>query len=191
MKKLVFIALALMLCGISAYAQLPSAFEAVSKYYRVYSEVSQAHAQETAQKMDAFFELFNSYFHFDGSKLKEKLNVKIFGDKAQYDSYLTAIIGQTKHGFVYLQYSDLKRSELVGFIPDDDTINISLLRHGFIQFLKSFIKNPPLWMQRGFAGFFEKRVPHTNALCSRSKKVLTSIIGEACETVVSFYFFAV
>jgi len=158
MKKFLLIVTIFLAVSCVCFAQMPSAYEAVSKYYRVYSEVSTNHAQETAQKLDAFFELFNSYFHFDTAKLTSKLNVRIFDSTEGYNSYLSAIIGATKESFVYLQYSDLKKSELVGFQQGPAAFNTSLLRHGFVQFLKSYIKNPPLWMQRGFALYFEKCV---------------------------------
>jgi len=138
-----------------AAAQMPTTYESVSKHYRVHSEISLAHAQETAQKMDAFFDLYNSYFHFDSGSLTTKLNVKIFNSKEGYDKYLSAIIGQTKNSFVYLQYSKAEKSELVGYAQNDEYFDVYLLRHGFIQFLKSFITNPPRWIQRGFAVYFE------------------------------------
>jgi tetratricopeptide (TPR) repeat protein len=36
-----------------------------------------------------------------------------------------------------------------------------LVHHGYVQYLKSFIKNPPLWLQKGFAVYFEDSVYHS------------------------------
>ena len=155
MKKIITLASMLLYFVLPALGEVASVHKADGKYYQVFSGVSREHAQETASKMDAFFELFNSYFHFDEDTLEFKLKVRVFANKDFYDDYLKSIIGEKKEDFVYLQYSDPKRSELVGFVKEDDAgFNASLIRNGFIQFLKSFIPNPPLWIQSGFAIYF-------------------------------------
>ncbi|MEW5817095.1 MAG: hypothetical protein AB1798_17080 [Spirochaetota bacterium] len=156
MKKISLLSMCLLCCVGLSFGQTLNVYEAAGNYYRVYSTVSQAKAEDTAKKMDAFFNLFNSYFHFDPASLESKLNVRIFADQTQFNNYLSTIISEKKENFVYLQYSDAKKSELLGFLQDEETFNTSLLRHGYIQFLKSFITNPPLWLQRGFAVYFEK-----------------------------------
>jgi hypothetical protein len=139
-------------------AEEPSLFVTESTYYRVYSEISAQHAEETAEKLDAFIQLFNEYFRFDLDSLQNKLNVRIFADKNSFNEYLQSVIEQTKDNFVYLQFSNLQKSELVGFQQKPETYNTSLVRHGFIQFLKSFVYNPPPWMLKGFAIYFEDSI---------------------------------
>ena len=57
---------------------------------------------------------------------------------------------------MYLQYKDLAKSELLGFYLDDSSFQKAVVHHGFIQFLKAFVPNPPLWLQKGFAVYLEK-----------------------------------
>lgn len=135
-----------------------SAVQAESTYYIVDSELSSLHAEETAEKLDAYFTLYNSYFHFNEKALPGKLNLKIFKDKEGYDQYLAQYISIPKDAFVLLQYSDPGKNELVGYLKQDGTFDVSLKHHAFLQFLKAFVKDPPLWMQMGFAIYFEKCV---------------------------------
>jgi tetratricopeptide (TPR) repeat protein len=142
---------------IPAFAQSPQVYLSETDHYRIYSELSAADAKLTASKMEAFLELFNQYMHFDLSRLPAKLNVRIFSSKERFDDYLESLVGQTKDNFVFLQYSTPEKSELLGFsMRNEDAFETSLVRHGFIQFLKTFVRNPPLWIQQGFAVFFEK-----------------------------------
>ncbi|TVR60147.1 MAG: hypothetical protein EA426_05865 [Spirochaetaceae bacterium] len=139
-----------------AVAQSESFGEFESAHYRVRSELGRSHAEETAVKLEALMELFNSYFLFAPEELPAKLRVRIFRDKSAYDQYLRRIIDGTRDDFVYLHYTDIARSELVGYSTDDEQFDVSLAHQGFIQFLRAFIPNPPLWIREGFAVFFEK-----------------------------------
>jgi hypothetical protein len=139
-----------------SYGQTGAFQEASSNNYRVFSEVSLAHAQETADMLDAYLQLYNEYLHFDTDALDAKLRVRVFANKANFDSYLSSLIPQKRDSFVYLQYKDLAKSELLGFYMDDSSFQKAVVHHGFVQFLKAFIANPPLWLQKGFAVYLEK-----------------------------------
>ena len=156
MKRLSTLALLCTMAVSGLFAQTGAFQEATSDNYRVFSEVSLVHAQETADMLDAFLELYNEYLHFDVDKLKTKLRVRIFANKTNFDSYLSALIPQKRDSFVYLQYKDLAKSELLGFYMEDESFEKAVVHHGFIQFLKAFIPNPPLWLQKGFAVYLEK-----------------------------------
>lgn len=156
MAKRLFIALVLCLVALSAMAQSGQFFEHASDHYRVRSQVSRIHAEETALKLEAMMRLFNDYFRFDPSQLPTKLNVRIFQEKADFDRYLRRVIGETRDDFTYLHYADLARSELVGFYSEGESFDLSLSHQGFVQFFRAFIANPPLWLREGFAVFFEQ-----------------------------------
>jgi len=157
MRRLAVLALlAALVLPASLAAQTSSYAEYETEHFRVLSEVGDAHAEETAEKLEALLYLFNDYFHFDLDELPVRLRARIFSDKDRYDTYLQRVIDQTREDFVYLHYTDLAKSELVGFAMDDDTFDISLKHQGFIQFLRAFVPNPPLWMREGFAVFFEE-----------------------------------
>lgn len=157
MKRAVLALPLLLACGAVSFAQQLGPNEAVTAHYDVTSSAGQQDAQAVANELEAFFGLFNSYFHFDPSSLSYKLAVRIFQSKKEFDGYLSGIVPGTRGTFVFLQYQDPTRSELVGFHqqPDDSTFTVSLLHHGFVQFLRSFVSQPPLWLQEGFAVYFE------------------------------------
>jgi hypothetical protein len=127
--------------------------------YRVFSENGKEDALAKAEFLDAFFLLYNSYFHFDTSTLADKMNVRVFSSKEGFDKYLTAVVSETRESFVFLQYKDSAKSELVAYaLEDTEEEQKSLIHHGFVQFLRSFIPEPPLWLQKGFSIYFEESV---------------------------------
>ena len=154
MKKLLFgLGLALLLSTPLLAQEDTYIFE--STHYRVRSHLSMEHAELAATKMEALATLYNSFFHFDTQSLGHKLRVQIFDSKRDFDRYLLRLIGETRDEFVYLHYNDVSRSELVGYAVDDSFSDKSIAHQGFVQFLRSFIANPPLWIREGFAVYFE------------------------------------
>ncbi len=154
MKKALILILIILTAGM-AVAQ--TSHMAESSYYRVYSDVSPAHARETAVKLDAFFSFYSRYFHFDSTELTDKLTFKVFMEKDSFDTYLQNVIQETRDSFVFLQYTTPEKNELVGFLGNDtQTYNTYLSHYSLIQYIKSFVPNPPLWLQLGFAVYFEK-----------------------------------
>lgn len=137
-------------------AQTGGRFEARTAHYRVVSEVSRAHAERTADRLEATLAIFNDYFHFDLDELPARMRVRVFADRSDFDSYLRSEIGETREDFIYLHYGDLARSELVGYFREDEEYEYSLNHQAFIQYLRSFVANPPLWMREGFAVYFEE-----------------------------------
>ena len=156
MKFRVLIPILILAVAGASFAQSGAFQEASSEYYRVFSEVSVVQAQETANMLDAYLELYNEYLHFDLAALPAKLRVRIFSNKTNFDSYLASIIPQKRDSFVFLQYRDVAKSELLGFYTDDESFQRALAHHGVVQFLKAYIPNPPLWMQKGLAVYLEK-----------------------------------
>lgn len=128
-----------------------------SDHYRVYSNEGQEKAEAIAKKAEACMALYNSIFHFDLTKLKVKLKIKIYATKAGFDDYIKRFVPETKNDFVYIHYSDLAKCELVGFEKKSEAeFNQALLHQGFVQFLKAYVTNPPVWLQEGMAAYFEQ-----------------------------------
>lgn len=155
-KTAVLILLVALMVPVHMTAQTSSFSDADSEHYRVLSELGAASAQETADKLESLFGLFNEYFHFDVDELPASLRVRIFSSKDRFDTYLTRVIDETRDDFVYLHYTDLAKSELVGYAMEEEAFEISLKHQSFIQYLRAFIPNPPLWLREGFAVFFEE-----------------------------------
>jgi tetratricopeptide (TPR) repeat protein len=126
-----------------------------SRHYRVLSDSGATAAMEIARKLEAALSLYNEYLHFDLEALDSPLRVRIFADKADYDGYLNRLIFETRSDFVYISYTDSKRSELVGFQRKEEDFNPSLLHYGFIQFLSAFVPAAPLWIEEGTATYLE------------------------------------
>ncbi len=165
MKKRLFAVLLVMAFAFSLHAQaknstvsVPGSFaSASSERYVVWSNSGSADAAGMVVLLDGLFDVYNEYFRFDEAGLKGHLSVRKFSDKNGFDAYLRKIIGETKDDFVYLHYPTIERSELVIFNKDNaDDFNASLAHQAFVQFLKAFVPEPPLWIREGFAVFFEK-----------------------------------
>jgi len=124
-------------------------------HYKVLSELGQDRADALARHLEALFGLYDGFFRYDASTLKAKLNVREFSDKPGFDAYMTQIVGQSKDDYVYLHYPSPERSELLVFPKDEPDFSASLAHQGFVQFIKAFIPNPPLWIREGVAVSFE------------------------------------
>lgn len=154
-KRVLFVVLLVLVVTLAAFPQ-SNTFEHSSEHYRVLSEVSREHARRTAAKLEATLTLYNDYFRFDLESLPTRMKVRIFGTKPRFDNYLQRVLGQTREDFVYLHYNDVAKSELVGFEQESESFDIALKHQGFIQYFRSFIPHPPLWLREGFAVFFEE-----------------------------------
>lgn len=141
--------------AMSAAASRPEMAMSESARYVVYSESGAARAADLDARLEALFGLYNGLFHFDPAALGAKLHVREFADKAGFDAYLNQVAGQTKDDFVYLHYTSLERSELLLFAKEGEAGEASLAHQAFVQYLKAFVKNPPVWMRDGFAVYFE------------------------------------
>jgi tetratricopeptide (TPR) repeat protein len=130
-------------------------YTAETDHYRVISEVSQAQAEDVAQRMEAALDLYNGIFHFDLAKLTTKFRVKVFEDVDSFNTYLTKVLSQTRTDFVFVAWSDPERSELLCFPKEDKAFTASLLHQGCIQFIKGFVENPPIWLREGVATYLD------------------------------------
>ena len=150
------LALALFLCiPLAVFSQDASQFTAETDHYRVFSETSQAQAEDVAHRMEAALSLYNDIFHFDLSTLPAKFRVRVFKNLDSFNGYLNKVLSQTRTDFVFIAWSDPERSELLCFPKDEPAFTASLLHQGTIQFIKGFIDNPPVWMREGVATYLD------------------------------------
>ncbi|MFP4066038.1 MAG: tetratricopeptide repeat protein [Spirochaetaceae bacterium] len=156
MRCIAIAAAGLLLASIVAYAQSDEPFEAETEHYTVVSHVDEQHARTTADRLEATLEIFNDYFHFDLSESEEPMRVRVFATEDQYREHLEDIIEEPRDDFVYLHYGDPARNELVGYHHEDPEYEYSLNHQAFVQFLRTFVANPPLWLREGFAVYFEE-----------------------------------
>ncbi|MCA1754771.1 MAG: hypothetical protein LC641_08785 [Spirochaeta sp.] len=130
--------------------------EARSSSYRVRSEVGSEHAEATAARLEAYLRHFNSYFHFDMEELTNPLQVRIYAERKAYLEFLEPITQDVQGDFVYLHYNNPTRSVLVGHYNDGESYDRTLAHQAFVQYLRSFVPNPPPWLREGFAVYFER-----------------------------------
>ncbi len=158
MKRALLLFLTVPALSLSALTPTFSTYE--TAHYRVLSQMGDEHARETALKLEALAELFNEHFRFDPGDLPGRMRARFFASRERYDEYLDRTIGGSRDEVVYVHYGDVRRSELVGFCADPDScgpsFDILLPHQAFVQFLRAFIPNPPLWLREGFAAYFER-----------------------------------
>lgn len=154
MRKLVLLALFIGI-PLAIFAQDAAQFTSETDHYRVYSETSQAQADDVAHRMEAAVPLYNDIFHFDLSTLPTKFRVRIFKDIDSFNGYLDKVLSQKRTDFVFVAWSDPERSELLCFPKDDAAFTASLLHQGLIQFVKGFVDNPPVWLREGVSTYLD------------------------------------
>jgi hypothetical protein len=148
--------LALFLCiPLAVFAQDAAQFTAETDHYRIFSDVSQAQADDVSRKMESAIVLYNDIFHFDLAQMPAKFRIRIFKDLDGFNAYLTKVLSQTRTDFVFIAWSDPERSELLCFPKDDAAFTASLLHQGCIQFIKGFIDTPPVWLREGVATYLD------------------------------------
>jgi tetratricopeptide (TPR) repeat protein len=188
------LALVVLLCiPLAAFAQDAAQFTAETSHYRVFSEVSQAQADDVSHRMEAALLLYNDIFHFDLAQLPAKFRVKVFKDLDSFNAYLDKILSQTRTDFVFIAWSDPERSELLCFPKEDASFTASLLHQGCIQFIKGFVDNPPVWLREGVATYLDGSVwdPATGAFTFKPNLAwlegLKSVVrGETPSKLISF-----
>ncbi len=155
MGIMLLIAAALLPAQEAAAPETGGLYEISTEHYTIFSGVSSSHAEETGRRMEALFDTYNEWFHFDPAALKAPLKVKIMTDQTDFNAFLQKMIPETREDFVYLHYSRPDRSLLLGYRMEEPDYSKSLAHQGFIQFIKAFVNHPPLWLREGFAVFFE------------------------------------
>ena len=130
--------------------------EVKTPHYRVLSQISPSQAQEMGAYLEQLYLLFNSYLHLPESSSPTPLLVRMFNTKEQFDRYLSLFINESREDFVYLHHGDPSRRELLLYPCEPELFYPSLNHQAFLQFLRSQVQNPPLWIREGFAVFFEK-----------------------------------
>ena len=122
MRKI--LVLALFLCiPLAVFAQDAAQFNAETAHYRVFSETSQAQAEDVSHRMEAALALYNDVFHFDLSQLPTKFRVRVFKDLDSFNAYLDKILSQKRTDFVFIAWSDPERSELLAFPKDEPAVH--------------------------------------------------------------------
>jgi tetratricopeptide (TPR) repeat protein len=131
----------------------PEMARAKGQYFEILSDGDVVAAAALVKELELRMGEYNRLFHFDPSSLTVPLQVRAFSNKTSYDAYVSARLGRTRDGAVYLHYNQVERRELI--IHRGSPEESRMLAHqAFIQYLRAFIPNPPAWMREGFAIYF-------------------------------------
>jgi tetratricopeptide (TPR) repeat protein len=148
-----FLSVFLALCG----AENTKTF--ASGHYLVVCPEQYQGVEALADSFNAEWNYFNEFFCFGSSPDVPVCRVIIPADKAEFDKYISDRIGETRNQPVFLKYSDASLSELV-LVPGTAVSSSAfpgqaLNRQLFLQYLYSFVSEPPLWIRDGFQAYFE------------------------------------
>lgn len=125
-----------------------------SDIFVVQSELGSAHAQKILTVVQALYDQYNQVFQFDKANLANPFQIRWFATKEGFDAYLASKrVEGTRNDFVFLSWRDASKNELVAWGEDEGWFK-SLAFQGFIQYIWSFIPNPPIWLRNGFAYYF-------------------------------------
>jgi len=119
--------------------------------------------EAVADALNGLWNAFNGVFGFDPDVSRHPLKVTILADRAAFDAYIAERIGETRSQYIFLKYPKPENSELVLFPANaregfDAFSGPALNRQAFLQYLSSFVQEPPLWIRDGFQAYFEKAV---------------------------------
>jgi tetratricopeptide (TPR) repeat protein len=151
MKKPILTLVLTLSLGVLLSAQIRSA------HYEITVPTGSTEGNLFANEAEQRFEAYNRVFRFNPARLPGLLRVRIFTQKAEYDSYVSSKLGTTKPGAVYIHYNNPDNRELVIHRGSGEEDNI-LPHQTFIQFLRAFVPQAPSWIREGFAVHFNTLV---------------------------------
>ncbi|MDR3140073.1 MAG: hypothetical protein LBT95_10455, partial [Treponema sp.] len=123
------------------------------RYYEIYSDSGRADAEALARELEGRFIIYNRLFRFNPRNLDAPLRVRAYKNEESYNRYVSARLGTSRPGVVYLHYNQSDRRELIIHRGSDEEKRL-LPHQAFIQFFRAFVPNPPTWMREGFAIYF-------------------------------------
>jgi tetratricopeptide (TPR) repeat protein len=110
------------------------------------------------------FDFYNQQFQFNPARMVvSPLMVRVFGDRGEYNDYVSPKLGRTQAGAVYLHPRRVVARELVinRGSPEERT---EMPRQAFFQFICAFIPDPPSWLKEGFAVYYTNLLYNENSL---------------------------
>ena len=124
-------------------------------HFEIYADPADVHpgdAQVLARQMEGRFAAYNQIFRFDPERLPRPLRVRVFRSRELYESYVGARIeGAVPPGAVYLHFGQSELRELIIHLGSEAE---ALPFQAFIQFLRAFVPDPPIWIRDGFGVHF-------------------------------------
>ncbi len=123
--------------------------------YDLETNVSQKYANEMAQFMDKVYRDYVKVFPYKKNEAL-RFHVKIFSSESEFFGYYRRVTGSEPsgpYGKVLAYYMPLTK-ELVGWNAPD--IHETMTHEGLHQYIDYFIDQCPIWLNEGYASYFEK-----------------------------------
>ncbi len=104
--------------------------------------------------------VFTELCGFDTDPDAHVAKVRILPDRESFNRYLESRIGETRSQYVFLKYEKPELSELVLYPVSDEKdytafAGPSLNRQLFLQYLYSYVLEPPVWLRDGLQAWVE------------------------------------
>lgn len=180
------IVMALLLCaGVGTSSLLYALADATTPQvttarFRLFTDFTDEEAFDIAAHMTQLHIFYGQFFNF---KVQRPFTVRYFATKSNFDAYVSDILGGTYPHFVFLDYDDASRNELLIY-PKKEGFDSALAHFSFVQFLEGNIPQAPLWIREGYARYVENssRSPTGGTILFREStawlKTLKEIINE-------------
>lgn len=130
----------------------------VTSQFRLFTDFDDNEALELAARISQLHAFYNQFFNFNVFT-QERLTVRYFSTKHTFDSYLNRLVGRTYQNFVFLDYDDPQKNELLIY-PRLEGFDTELARFSFLQFLENHVPTAPLWLREGYSLYFENSIPN-------------------------------
>lgn len=136
-------------------------FELKDGNYRFIMPDTRDDVKELVPAILAFRETFDELFAFNRDVDTYPCIVHVLENREAFDRYLSSRIGETREQYVFLKYARPELSELILYPTPGKTgfaafAGPSLNRQLFLQYLYSFVLEPPLWLRDGYQAWAER-----------------------------------
>lgn len=127
--------------------------EAVSRHYRVRSDIDRRTCQEAARVLE------EAYVAFQNRLVRapigdRRFRVYLFSGRSGYLRYCRRILGEVRMHTSGL-YSPTLKQLLVWNLPDREEMLRTVRHEGFHQYLDTVMEEPPPWFNEGMAEYYE------------------------------------
>ncbi len=152
--------LAYMLVSCITFAATAETMTSTQGNYRITYSDPALDVEDIGRSCMLLRDSFSRLCGFDPDPEKYPALIRILPDREAFDQYLVSRIGETRSQFVFLKYGRPELSELVIYPTGsgagyDSFAGPSLNRQLFLQYLYSYVLEPPIWLRDGLQAWVE------------------------------------
>lgn len=129
-------------------------YEYESKHYHIFSDIDRATCTEASKILEESYVSYIVYLERIPDLEKDKFRVYLFSGEAGYQMYLKDMEMAFPIRSAGL-YTPALRQLLIWNTPDRDAMMQTVRHEGFHQYFHRLIKESPIWLDEGMAGYYE------------------------------------